>query len=131
MMARDEYVTNLIRIFMKKLAIVLIPMILSISGCSTPLDYKSGTQVSDQQLVSFVKGKTTQTEVVKAIGQPQRKEPLNGKEIWYYDFNQVGVLFVNASESTVFEWSKKGSLIQRYKTGFSGKTGNALLDARG
>jgi hypothetical protein len=32
------------------------------------------------------------------------------------------------SESTVFEWDALGKLLQFYKTGKSGKTGNTLLD---
>lgn len=116
---------------MNKSAIALITAsIILTSGCvSTPLDYKQGTQVSQQQLEKFEPGKATQTDVVEAIGQPNRKEPLNGKEIWYYDFNKVGALGAHISEATVFEWDAKGNLLQSYKAGKSGKTGNALLDA--
>lgn len=100
------------------------------AGCSTPLDYKTGTQVSQQQLESFVAGETDQQKVINTLGHPNRKEEVANKELWYYDFNQVGVLGANVSEATVFEWDANGNLLSSYKTGQSGKTGNALLDAR-
>ncbi len=118
---------------MKKILLVgtaLAALALVTTGCAnTPLDYKTGTQVSQEQLSSFVAGKTAQADVIAAIGQPNRKEPLNGKEVWYYDFTKVGALGGNVSEATVFEWDTKGNLLQSYKTGKAGKTGNALLDA--
>lgn len=118
---------------MKKLVLCLatVATITALTtGCaSTPLDYKTGTQVSQEQLSSFVAGKTKQSDVVASIGQPNRKEALNSKEVWYYDFTKVGALGGNVSEATVFEWDAKGNLLQSYKTGKAGKTGNALLDA--
>lgn len=114
---------------MKKVFLTLA-VVTALTGCvNTPLDYKTGTQVSQEQLAKFAPGATKQSDVVSAIGQPSRKEGLNGKELWYYDFNQVGALGKNISEATVFEWDSKGQLLQSYKTGKSGKTGNALLDA--
>ncbi len=102
-----------------------------LSGCaSTPLDYKTGTEITSEQIAQFAPGKTTQPQVISAVGQPNKKEALSGKEAWYYDYNKVSAFFGgNVSESTVFEWDSKGNLLQVYKTGKSGKTGNALLDA--
>jgi len=116
---------------MKKISLTLIVVsILGLGGCaSTPLDYKSGTEVSQLQLDSFVAGKTTQQGVIDTIGQPNRKNELKSKELWYYDFNKVGVFSGNVSEATVFEWDSKGALLKSYKTGKSGKTGNPLIDA--
>lgn len=116
---------------MKKLimATALIS-IATLSGCaSSPLDYKTGTEVSATQLQAFVPGKTTQAQVITSIGQPNRKEAVGDKEVWYYDYNKVGAFGGNVSEATAFEWNNKSQLISAYKTGKSGKTGNALLDA--
>lgn len=113
------------------LLLCFISISLLLAGCAnTPLDYRAGTEVSRTQLAQFIPGKTRQTDVTRAIGHPNRKEALGAKEIWYYDFNKIGAVFNgNISESTVFEWNASGNLLQAYKTGQSGKTGNALLDA--
>jgi outer membrane protein assembly factor BamE (lipoprotein component of BamABCDE complex) len=115
---------------MKQILIVLLALSFFLLGCaSTPLDYKTGTEVTQTQMSQFTVGKTTQAEVIAAIGHPNKKAALAAKEIWYYDYNKVGALFGdNVSESTVFEWDALGKLLQFYKTGKSGKTGNTLLD---
>jgi len=100
-------------------------------GCSA-LDYKSGTQVSSQQLAQFQKGKTTQQQVITAIGHPSKKTEVGGKEIWTYPYTKIAALpfALNTNESIVFEWSSKGALLDAYKSGGSpGELGNALLDA--
>lgn len=102
-----------------------------LSGCAnSPLDYKTGTEVTQAQVAGFLPGKTTQAQVIAAIGHPNRKESLGQKEVWYYDYNKISAFFGgHVNESTVFEWGVKGQLIQVYKTGKTGKTGNALIDA--
>jgi outer membrane protein assembly factor BamE (lipoprotein component of BamABCDE complex) len=116
---------------MKKILAISTVLSLSLLGCAnSPLDYKTGTEVTQSQLSQFVAGKTSQAQVISAIGQPNKKETLGKKELWYYDYNKISALFGgNVSESTVFEWDGAGKLIQSYKTGKSGKTGNALIDA--
>lgn len=114
---------------MKK-SIVFTLLILGVTGCAqTPLDYKSGTQISQEQIAA-VKPGATQADVVAKFGQPTKKMPLNGKEAWYYDYQKIGALFGgNVNESTVFEFDSTGKLLQSYKTGGNKNTGNALLDA--
>ncbi len=115
---------------MKKIIILPLLSLLVLGGCAqTPMDFKSGTEVKSAQLAQFTPGKTAQSDVIAAIGQPNRKEALNSKELWYYDYSRIGALGGNTSESTVFEWDSKGKLLQAYKSGQAGKTGNALLDA--
>lgn len=99
------------------------------TGCSSsPLDYKTGTEVTQTQLEQFKPG-ATQQQIVSVIGQPGRKEAVGAKELWYYDYQKVGAFGGNVSESTVFEFDSSMKLIQAYKTGKAGKSGNALLDA--
>jgi outer membrane protein assembly factor BamE (lipoprotein component of BamABCDE complex) len=116
---------------MKKTLVYSVCLSFSLFGCAnTPLDYKTGTEITQAQISQFTVGKTLQNEVVNSVGQPNRKEALGAKEVWYYDFNKVGAFFNgNVSEATVFEWDASGKLLQVYKTGKSAKTGNALLDA--
>lgn len=115
----------------KKLILsAVIVSAIGLTGCATtPLDYKTGTQITQEQL-STVKAGATQAEIVSKFGQPSKKTPLNGKEAWYYDYQKIGALFGgNVNESTVFEFDNSGKLLQSYKTGGNKNTGNALLDA--
>jgi outer membrane protein assembly factor BamE len=96
------------------------------------LDYATGTPVTDQQMQSFKKGKTTQDQVVAAIGYPSTKAEVTGKEVWSYPYTLIAALpfSPNKQETTVFEWSAKGVLLNFYKAGgAAGTTGNPLLDA--
>ncbi|WP_274644786.1 outer membrane protein assembly factor BamE [Pseudomonas serbica] len=96
------------------------------------MDYTTGTQVTDQQLQSFKKGKTTQDQVVAAIGYPASKAEVTGKEVWSYPYTLIAAMpfAPNKQETTVFEWNAKGVLLNFYKAGGSaGGSGNALLDA--
>lgn len=105
--------------------------LLSLTGCaSTPLDYKTGTEIKQEQLAE-VKAGTIQGDIVTKFGHPTRKQQLSGnKEAWYYDYQKIGALFGgNVNESTVFEFDSSGKLLQSYKTGGNKQTGNALLDA--
>ncbi|PLV63674.1 MULTISPECIES: hypothetical protein [unclassified Erwinia] len=117
----------------KKIIIALVFSASMLSGCSA-LDYKSGTQVSAQQMAQFQKGKTTQDQVVQAIGNPPKKAEVNGKEIWTYNYTKIAglPLMPNVNESAIFEWSKKGELLNAYKSGGSqGESDNPLLSAAG
>jgi outer membrane protein assembly factor BamE (lipoprotein component of BamABCDE complex) len=101
-----------------------------LAGCaSTPFDYKTGSKITNEQLAQFTPGKTIQGDVVTAFGQPNKKQALGEKELWYYDYTKIGALGGNVSESTVFEFDKAGKLLSGYKTGSTGRTGNPLLDA--
>ncbi|VXA98305.1 conserved exported hypothetical protein [Pseudomonas sp. 8AS] len=112
-----------------------------LSGCagmknaSTPLDYTTGTYVPEEKLSTFTPGKTTQDQVVVAIGHPSQRNEVLGKEVWTYTYTKIaGVPFVgtNKFENTVFEWNSKGALLKTYKSsGTPGQSGNPLLNAAG
>lgn len=95
---------------------------------------KTGTQVSDDQMGKIVDNTSTQSDVVSVVGQPGRKAQVGAKEIWYYDFNQIGQAIVgkNISETAAFEFNSKGTVTAHYKTaGTPGTSGNALQNAAG
>jgi len=95
---------------------------------------KTGTQVSDDQMGKIVNNTSTQADVVAVVGQPGRKAQVGAKEIWYYDFNQIGQAIVgkNISETTAIEFNSKGTVTAHYKTaGTPGTSGNALQNAAG
>ena len=103
---------------------------IALSACATDfMAYKTGTEVTAEQMAQFKPGETTQQQVIAAIGAPGRREALNNKELWYYDFNKIRHIGGNVNEATVFEWDASGKLLQTYKTGSSAKTGNPLIDA--
>lgn len=116
---------------MKKIILAISVSAALITGCtSTDIGaYKTGTEVTQEQLGNFKIGESTQTDITQTLGQPERKQALNDKEIWYYDFTKIRHIGANVSESTVFEFDKSKKLIQSYKTGSNGNTGNALIDA--
>lgn len=98
------------------------------------LDYTTGTEVTEQQMQGFKKGKTTQEQVVAAIGYPATKSEFKGKEIWTYPYTLIAAMpfAPNKQENTVFEWNSRGVLLNAYKSGGTpGQSGNALLNAAG
>lgn len=110
-------------------------MLLLFNGCAKIQDfgaYKTGTEVSQATMDSFIDGKTKQKDVVAAIGHPNDKSKVGKVEIWKYNFTKIRHIGSNVSESAVFEWNSRGVLKSHYKTNGSGSnTGNALLDAAG
>lgn len=112
-----------------------------LSGCSglkdasTPLDYTTGTHVSQDTLRQLEPGKTSQDQVAAKIGYPSQRNEVLGKEVWTYTYTKISAIpFVgsNQFENTVFEWSKNGALLKTYKSaGTSGQSGNPLLNAAG
>ena len=98
---------------MKKVALSLFVGFF-ISACA----YTQGKEVSTAQLEAFVVGKSTKADVEQSVGNPQRKQDLNGGEAWYYDFTKISInpFGGNVDESTVFEFDKKGVLTKKYKS---------------
>lgn len=119
--------------FHTRVATTLI--VCSLAGCATtPMDSVSGTQISQEKLATFTKGKTTRDDVIASVGQPSDKKEVMGKEVWTYPYTRITAmpLAKNTNESTVFEFDRNGKLLSAYKSGpVPGKTGNALLDAAG
>ncbi len=122
---------------MKGLSLCAVAALVAmVSGCSlmSKLDTVSGTEVSQERLKGFEKGKTTRQDVIAALGHPPQRSEVLGNEVWTYPFTRITALPTspNVSESTVFEFDKKGSLLKAYKTGGTlGKSGNPMVDAAG
>ncbi|WP_115717578.1 hypothetical protein [Gallaecimonas mangrovi] len=118
-------------------SVVLLALGLSMSGCaaidkvSHKLGYETGVQVTAAQMKTFTDGKTTQKDVIKAIGHPMRKEMIRSTEAWYYDYTYIAPLpgQANTSEATVFEFNSKGILKSHYKT--AAKSQDPLSKAAG
>lgn len=95
--------------------------------------YETGVYIPSEQMEKFKDGKTTQADVIAALGHPNNKSSLNKKELWYYDYTKVAAYSYeeNINESTVFEFNSKGILASHYKTNQRNtKTGNPLLDQK-
>jgi outer membrane protein assembly factor BamE (lipoprotein component of BamABCDE complex) len=125
---------------MKKsiIAACVIGSTIMLSACSTTGGlselgaYKVGTQVTVDQMGQIHNNVSTQADVVALIGHPNRQSEVNGKEIWYYDFSEVGQPFIghNVSEASVFEF-KHGVVVSHYKSGNGNQSSNPLLKAAG
>lgn len=115
--------------------IVVVTGCQQIANVSAPLDYSTGTNVSAAQMSAFTENKSTKDDVVKSIGQPDNKSEVSGTEIWSYGYTFIpGVPFTtkkNLSETTVFEFNKRGVLTKHYKTGTDTQSSNPLLKAAG
>lgn len=112
--------------------------IVMLAGCAngrSPLDYETGVYVSPDKVQLLKAQKASQDQVVQAIGYPNTKSEVNGKELWRYDYNLITAIpFVgkNKSEASVFEWNKSGKLLDAYKTNWgNGSSSNPLLKASG
>lgn len=82
-----------------------------LSGCAS-LDYVQGTQVSDNKMASFTKGKTTKDEVVAVLGGPQDIKIEGGKQILVYKYQKIAFIpFAgNEGSDTIFIFNDKGIL---------------------
>jgi|APAra7269096936_1048531.scaffolds.fasta_scaffold10812_2 outer membrane protein assembly factor BamE (lipoprotein component of BamABCDE complex) len=120
------------RITALTLAVLLAaPLVLATSATqANPFGgYKTGTEITQQQLDAAEVGKTTQDNIREAYGAPSRREQLGDTQIWYYDYVNIKHFGKNVQEATVFEFDKKGLLSAKSKSNAVGKTGNALIDA--
>ncbi len=112
---------------------------LVVTGCqqvgnmTAGMDYSTGTEISAAKMQTFEDGKSTKEDVIAQVGHPGNKSEVSGVEIWSYSYSFIpampGTGKKNKSESTVFEFDKKGILIRHYKTNGGGQSDNALLDA--
>src|SRR3569833_2768292 len=103
------------------------------SGCSlmSKLDTVSGTEVTQERMKGFQKGKTTRQDVIAALCHPTQKSEVKGNEVWSYPYTRITAMpgAPTGSDSTVFECDKIGLLLNAYKTGGTpGKIGIPMLD---
>lgn len=127
------------KVFNKVIAVSAL--MLSITGCqqigqtTSGLDYSTGVNVTPAQLSTLADNKSTKADVVRLVGEPGNKSEVGGNEIWSYGYTYIpGVPFTgkkNVSETTVFEFDKKGILLKHYKTNSNAQASNALLKAAG
>lgn len=104
-----------------------------IGNVFSALDYKTGVHVTEAQMATFVKGRTTKNDVINAIGHPPTKSNVSGMEVWTYTYTHIPALpfAKGAFENTVFEF-RGNTLHAVYKSaGTPGKSGNPMLDAAG
>jgi hypothetical protein len=114
---------------------VIAASLLFSGGCAQLQEvgaYKTGTEVPQTVMDTFVDGKTKQSEVIAKIGQPNDKSTSGKTEIWKYNFSKIRHIGASVNETAVFEWTSRGVLKAHYKTNGGGSSsGNALLAAAG
>ena len=118
---------------MKKAAYVIFSILamLLLNACSLFKPYEEGIYVSQAQMEKFENGKTKQSDVVAAIGNPNNKSQIANGEAWHYDYTKISHFGQNINELSVFEFDAKGILTNHYKTNQRNtKSGNPLLNRK-
>lgn len=119
------------KIFAVSACVITMTACQPIAKVSKVLDYSVGVNISSVKMLAFVDKKTTKSDVIKSVGQPGLKFEVDGGEVWSYGYTYIpGVPFMgkkNLSETTVFEFDKRGVLVQQYKTDASPQSA-VLLD---
>ncbi|MGC8530101.1 MAG: hypothetical protein ACP5OP_07910 [Leptospirillia bacterium] len=78
------------------MALVLGGMVMT--ACSR----EEGRPIPEQTVLSFVVGKTTETEVLKRLGAPEEKTKLLGEDVWVYrHVKSHGFMSVHTSSKTL------------------------------
>jgi hypothetical protein len=93
--------------------------------------YETGTFVGAETMAALVDRKSTQADVIAAIGRTNDRRMLSGREVWNYGYTKISQFGGNVSETTVFEFDRKGVLVAHYKTKGNKDSGNALTQAVG
>lgn len=74
---------------MKKILLVIIPLIALSSACTYTSNVNTGTSFTTEQVSKIVKGSTTEARLVELLGQPQVKTVLNEKDVkWVYSYTE-------------------------------------------
>ena len=102
----------------------LFIFVFTLAACAST--YRTGTQISGGQFAQFIDKKTTETELIARLGEPDRKTRAGAKEIWYYDFVQIAPEYMggNINETSAFEFNGDGVLLTHYKTAGTAKAAN-------
>lgn len=111
---------------------------LLLAGCMS-----SGTEISDEEIGQFVKGRTTEAEVISRLGEPSsRDRSSNGERVDMYVYSKVaadahsfvpivGGLFASSETQTQivrFVFSKSGVLLDWTVSDSHTKMKNGLLN---
>jgi len=102
---------------MKKTAIILALIILcliSLSGCWTEKERRSGTQL-ENALVLLERGKSTDKDVADSFGSPQ-KEIMGGEKgrIWVYQGNVNYGMFKGGHNALLALWFNNDGILTEY-----------------
>ena len=111
-----------------------------LAGCMS-----SGTDVSDEQISQFVRGKTTESEVIARLGPPtMTQRSADGDLTDTYQYNKMALKaqsfipliggFISASDTktrmVMFTYSRKGILTNWTSSGGESTLNNGLLNQK-
>jgi outer membrane protein assembly factor BamE len=122
-----------------------VSVVLLLQGCETTASitapmtsaiknigkYETGVYVSDATMSALVDHKSTQADVIGAVGRTGDRQLLGNREVWSYGYTKIASFGGNVSETTVFEFDRRGVLLAHYKTHGNAGSGNALTKAAG
>ena len=104
----------------------LIGLFISLVSCSYTLTSTEGVKVSSAQIQGIKLGRTTETDLVKLLGPPSKKERMiSGHDRLIYESTEVKSLtfpggfkaegFLDKEEDEVFEVPLKDGVVQSYR----------------
>ncbi len=110
---------------MKNIALCLILGVAAVtSGCA----YKAGTEITQAEAAKFQIGKTTKSEILAALGTPQ-KMTQDGDDSWLeYSYSEINAFAGNKAEKTTFVIGKN-DVLKNIMKGKGDDSGNPLLNA--
>ena len=113
----------------KSLIVALALFISTLVGCASPLDYKSGTSVSPDVYARFIEHKTSKTEVISTLGEPQKVRTEDGNTIYVYSHDVISAVPFqpNTNQTVVFSFDAKGILNKKSRTEGNELSSNPLL----
>jgi hypothetical protein len=127
------------------LATTAVSLVFLLQGCETTASftapmtsaiqnlgkYETGVHVSDATMAALIDHKSTRADVQAAVGPASDRQVLGNDEVWKYGYTKISSFGGNISETTVFEFDRKGVLSAHYKTKGNAGSGNALTKAAG
>lgn len=97
--------------------VMALALAVLLSACSS-LDFKSGTNVTDDAYRSFREGVTRKAQVTDKLGEPQKVRSEDGNTVYVYSFDTVTALpfMPNTNTTVVLTFNSHGVLIKKNRT---------------
>jgi hypothetical protein len=112
---------------MKKI-LISVAIIGALSGCQSIeslTSYNRGTNVTLEQMGSFIINKTKRSDIVHALGEPQKITTEEGKKVIEYHYQKISSFSSGIDQAVKFFFNSHSILIDK-KTVQGSRFGNPL-----
>lgn len=113
---------------LKFISVLLLSISVFVTGCSM-FNYETGTRITDQQLQTITKGKTTSSDILHSLGQPTKIFNTNEGDQYVYEYSVIKSFGRNVNESVTVILNKKGIVTDYLVNRNANNSSNPLLDA--